>query len=202
LIGAGRMFIDETSRVLRSSDIPPEAVLDRRQRAKRMLEKATGNAPLIKQNAYRHMCGLNCHDLSAMREIIGFPKRVVSAVQWNEGKFVNAIFEFEGYFASFETGVDSNRRFDAHIQVYGEQKAVTVQYNTPYIRHLPTTRIVEETVDEAFSRAENRPSFKDAYTVELEYFHKVVNEGKQPKTSIEDAREDLKLIRMIVDALE
>lgn len=202
LIGAGRLFIDETSHVLRPLDIPPEAVLDRRQRATRMLEKATDNAPRVKQNAYRHMLGLNCHDLSAMREIIGFPKRVVSAVQWNEGKFVNALFEYEEFYASFETGVDLNRRFDAHIQVYGEQKAVTIQYNTPYIRHLPTTRIVEETVNEAFRRTENRPSFKDAYTVELEYFHKVVTERIRPKTSIEDAKEDLKLIRMIVDALE
>ncbi|MCC2684839.1 MAG: gfo/Idh/MocA family oxidoreductase [Paenibacillaceae bacterium] len=53
LIGAGRLFIDETSHVLRPLDIPPEAVLDRRQRTLRMLEKATDNAPRVKQNAYR-----------------------------------------------------------------------------------------------------------------------------------------------------
>jgi predicted dehydrogenase len=202
IIGANRLIIEQSSNVLRPTDIAEEAVRDKQQRAGRMVRAAIGDAPAEHQSAYRLLCGLASHDLSAMREIIGFPKRVIAASQWNGGRFMNAIFEFDGYNATFETGVDNQRRFDAHIQIYGDQKAITIQYDTPYIRHLPTTKIIEETVGEAFNKTIERPSFKDAYTVELEYFYKVVTEGIQPKTTIEDSKEDLKLFKMIIDAFE
>lgn len=200
IIGANRLFIDQSSRVLRPADIPEEAIREKKERAERMVYEAIGNAPAEHKAAYRLLCGLNSHDLSAMREIIGFPKRVVAASQWNGGRFMNAIFEFDGFNATFETGVDNIRRFDAHIQIYGHDKAITIQYDSPYIRHLPTTKIVEQTVGEALSRTVDRPSFKDAYTVELEYFYEVVTQGVQPKTTIEDSKEDLRLFKMIVDA--
>jgi len=200
IIGANRLVIEQSSAVIRPSDLSEEAALERQLRAKSMVRAAIGEAPVEHQSAYRLLCGLASHDLSAMREMIGFPKRVIAASQWNGGRFMNAIFEFDGYNATFEIGVDNLRRFDAHIQVYGDQKAITVQYDTPYIRHLPTTMIIEETVGEAFNKTVVRPSFKDAYTVELEYFHKVVTEGIRPKTTVEDSKEDLKLFKMIIDA--
>jgi hypothetical protein len=46
-----------------------------------------------------------------------------------------------------------------------------------------------------------RPTFKDPYTHELEYFHEVVTQGRAPKTTPEDFMDDLRLDRMIVDAL-
>jgi len=201
MIGPNRFFIDDTSRVLLPDDIAEEHVRDRAQRARQMVRQALGDAPVEHQSAYRHMCGLSSHDLSAMRELIGFPRRVAAAASWNGGRYMTALFEFDGYYATFETGVDHNRRFDAHLQVYGESKAVTVQYDTPYIRHLPTTKIVEETVGTSFSRSVVSPTFKDPYTVELEYFHQVVTEGAKPKTTVEDSMEDLRLFRMIVEAL-
>ncbi|PZE21667.1 Gfo/Idh/MocA family protein [Paenibacillus xerothermodurans] len=202
IIGANRLIIDQASNVIRPSDIPAAALKEKQERAERMVRQAIGDVSAAHQSAYRLLCGLNSHDLSAMREIIGLPKRVIAASQWNGGRFINAILEFDGFNATFETGVDNQRRFDAHIQIYGDSKAVTVQYDTPYIRHLPTTIIIEETVGERFERSVGRPTFKDAYTVELEYFYDVVTKGLVPKTTVEDSQEDLKLIKMIIDALE
>ena len=107
------------------------------------------------KNAYRLLCGLSSHDLSAMRELIGFPKRVVSAVQWNGGRYINAIFEHDDFRASFETGVDQQRRFDAHLEVFSDTKQIKIQYNTPYIRQLPTTLSIKETIGEAYRRKSN-----------------------------------------------
>jgi predicted dehydrogenase len=202
IIGANRLIIEQSCNVVRPTDIPDEAVRDKRERAQRMVVEAIGEAPAEHHSAYRLLCGLGSHDLSAMREIIGFPRRIIAASQWNGGRFMNAIFEFDGYNATFETGVDNQRRFDAHIQIYGDQKAITIEYNTPYIRHLPTTKIIEETVGDAFNKTVERPSFKDAYTVELEYFYEVVTKGIQPKTTIEDSILDLKLFKMITEAFE
>ncbi|MBB6734109.1 Gfo/Idh/MocA family protein [Cohnella zeiphila] len=201
IIGENRLMIEQSSVVRRFSDIPQEAAEDRGRRAKRMVDEALGDAPQPVKNSYRLLCGLNSHDLSAMRELIGMPKRVLSAHHWNNGYYITATFEYDGFNATFETGVDAQRRFDAHIEIFGKSKQLRLQYDTPYIRHLPTTLHVAETVGESFEEKVYRPTFKDPYTVELETFHRVVTEGEAPKTTPEDYKQDLQLFQMICEAL-
>lgn len=201
IIGQNRLIIEQSSNVLRFSDIPAEAMEDRWQRAARMGREALGEAPQEIYNTYRQLCGLSSHDLSAMRELIGFPKRVVSATKWNGGSYIAAIFEYDGFNVVFETGVDDQRRFDAHLEVYGKTKAIRVQYDSPYIRHLPTTLNISETVGDAYNETTIRPTFKDPYTHELEYFYDVVTNGAVPKTTPEDFKEDLRLFKMIIDQM-
>jgi predicted dehydrogenase len=136
-----------------------------------------------------------------MRELLGMPKRVVSATQWNGGGYITATLEFDGFYATFETGVDDQRRFDASIEVFGQTKSLLVKYDTPYIRHLPTTLEVKETIGEAYHESVKRPTLKDAYTVELEYFYDMVTKGLTPKTTPEDYKNDLVIFKMISDAL-
>ena len=101
-----------------------------------------------------------------------------------------------------ETGVDDQRRFDAHIEVYGPTTSIRIQYDTPYIRHLPTTLVIQETAGDAFRETVVRPTFKDPYTHELEHFHDVVVGEATPKTTPEDFGEDLRLFRGIVRTLQ
>jgi predicted dehydrogenase len=201
IIGLNRLIIEQSSTVHRFDDVPEDLQRDRAERAARMVEEAIGEATADIRGVYRLLLGLNSHDLSAMREIIGFPHEVVAARQWNGGRFITAIFQYDGYCAVLETGVDEQRRFDAHIEVYGLTKSVRVQYDSPYIRHLPTTLIVNETVGDAYEQRVTRPTYKDPYTHEIEYFYDVVTLGIEPKTTPEDFIEDLRLMRMIVDAL-
>jgi predicted dehydrogenase len=201
IIGQNRLMIEQTSNVKRYSDIPKEAIDDKWRRAAEMVDEVLAGAPQQVKNSYRLLCGLNSHDLSAMRELIGMPKRVVSAAHWNDGYYITATLEYDGYFATFETGVDDQRRFDAHLEVFGTTKQIKVQYDTPYIRHLPTTLEIKETIGEAFNETTVRPTFTDPYTKELEYFYSVITEGVQPKTTPEDYKDDLKLFKMIADAL-
>ncbi|PLS09658.1 Gfo/Idh/MocA family protein [Neobacillus cucumis] len=202
IIGQNRLIIEQSSIVHRFNDISAEAIQDKTDRAKKMVLEAIGEAPQEISGAYRLLCGLNSHDISAMREIIGMPKRVVSAAQWKGGGYINAILEFDGFFATFETGVDNQRRFDASIEVFGDTKSLTVQYDTPYIRHLPTTLIVKETVGDTYNETVIRPTFKDPYTCEIEEFYEVVTNGAQPKTTPEDYKQDLIVFKMIIDALK
>jgi predicted dehydrogenase len=76
------------------------------------------------RSAYRLLCSLSSHDISAMRELVGVPNSLPAAAQWNKGRFISAMFEYDDYYAVLETGVDSQRRFDAHIEVYGETKSL------------------------------------------------------------------------------
>lgn len=201
IIGRNRLIIDQVHAVRRPHDLPAEFAADRADRARRLVGEAIGAAPPELVRAYRLLCGLSSHDLSAMRELLGFPNGVVSATQWNGGDFMVVVFAYDGYRAMLETGVDDQRRFDAHIEVYAPTRSLRVQYDTPYIRHLPTTLMIRETTGEAFTERVLRPTFKDPYTHELETFHEVVRGGVTPKTTPEDFMDDLRLFRMIVDRL-
>jgi predicted dehydrogenase len=188
--------------VHRPGDFPVGAQEDRLARATRLVQEAIGDVPPDIVRAYRLLLGLNSHDLSAMRELLGVPQRVVAARQWRGGSYLTALFAYDGYCAVLETGVDDQVRFDAHIEVYGPDKSVRIQYDSPYIRHLPTTLVIQETRGETFEERVVRPTYKDPYTHELEYFHTVVTEGLAPKTTPEDFMQDLRLIHQIVGALQ
>ena len=199
IIGQNTQFVEQSSVVLRPKDIPQEAMHDRAERASRLVKAALGEAPPQLVGTYRLLCGLSSHDLSAMRELLGMPKGVIAARQW--GVFLTALFDYESFTVTFETGIDHNRRFDAHIMVYGESKEIRVQYDTPYIRHLPTRLFINETKGEAFEERVIRPTFTDPYTVELLHFYEVVTHNLRPKTSAEDFLHDLDLFEMIINAL-
>jgi predicted dehydrogenase len=199
IIGQNAQFVEQSSVVLRPKDIPQEAIRDRAERASRLVKAAIGDAPPELVRTYRLLCGLSSHDLSAMRELLGMPKEVIAARQW--GSFLTALFDYESFTVTFETGIDHNRRFDAHITVYGETKEIRVQYNTPYIRHLPTLLFINETQGETFEEQVIRPTFTDAYTMELLHFYEVVTQNVQPKTSPEDFVYDLELFEMLINAL-
>jgi predicted dehydrogenase len=202
IIGRNRLIIDQANAVHRPGDFPAGAQEDRTARATRLVQEAIGDVPAEFVRAYRLLLGLNSHDLSAMRELLGVPQRVVAARQWRGGNYLTALFEYDGYCAVLETGVDDQVRFDAHIEVYGPDKSVRIQYDSPYIRHLPTTLTIQETRGDALEEHVVRPTFKDPYTHELEYFHAVATEGVAPKTTPEDFMQDLRLIHQIVEALQ
>jgi predicted dehydrogenase len=201
IIGRNQLIIDQTSTVLRPFDIPPHMAEDRRDRARRLVRQAIGDVPDDLVRAYRLLCGLGSHDLSAMRELLGRPTGVAAARTWRSGGYITALLDYDGYVATYETGVDEQVRFDAHIEVYGDTSSLRVQYNTPYVRHFPTLLIREETTGDAFERTVSQPGLKDPYTHELQYFHEMVTQAGTPKTTPEDFVEDLELFAEIIRVL-
>jgi predicted dehydrogenase len=204
IIGQNALIIDQAWNVHRPGDIPQDMVADRWERAGKLVQEALGSVPEELVWTYRLLCGLGSHDLSAMRELLGRPQRVLAARQWRNAGFITALLEYDGFIATYETGVDTQVRFDAHLEVYGQAAQMRVQYDTPYLRHFPTTLVLEQTNGDALQRSVSRPHLKDPYTAELEYFHDMVTEGFVPKTSPEDFVEDLELfaelIRMMAES--
>jgi len=202
IIGPNSYFVKQSSRTVMFDDIPEEARQDRANRSIKLIREATGtDSPVIHQ-AYRILTNLGCHDLSAMREAIGMPRRVVGATSTNNGSFfMNAILDYGDFSVVYETGLDQVGRFDAHIEVYGGNKTVKVQYDTPYIRHLPVHMTVQETEGETLKTSVIRHTFTDPYTIELKTFYETVIQDRDPKTTPEDFKQDLELFRMITDAM-
>ncbi|QHT60179.1 Gfo/Idh/MocA family oxidoreductase [Paenibacillus lycopersici] len=205
IIGQNHFFIQPTSRTVSFGDIPEAAKKDRGERAERLGREATGLQPDNRLfGFYRLLAGLGSHDLSAMREAIGMPKAVLAAKvsAHSDSVFLNAIFDYGTFSVTYEMGMDQQGRFDAHVEVYASRKSVKVQYDTPYIRHLPTKLFVNETEGETYKESVIRPTYTDSYTLELKCLHEAVTLGVAPKTTPEDSKEDLVLFQMIMDALK
>jgi predicted dehydrogenase len=193
IIGRNQLIIDQTIFVDRPQDVPREKIEERWAKGRALVADALGDVPDVLAGTYRLLCGLGSHDLSAMRELL--------ARQWRDGQFITALLEYDDYLVTYETGVDQQLRFDAHIEVYGEHATMRVQYDTPYVRHLPTLLITEESRGDGLHHTVSRPHLKDPYTHELEYFHTMVTTGGQPKTGPEDFVEDLDLFAALIKAM-
>ncbi|MBO7746731.1 Gfo/Idh/MocA family oxidoreductase [Paenibacillus sp. MWE-103] len=205
IIGPNGYFIRPTSPTVAFDDIPKSAKADRAARSERLGIEATGlepSSPLF--GVYRFLTGLGSHDLSAMREALGMPLGVVGAkvTQQPGSIFLTAIFDYGRFSVTYETGMDQQGRFDAHIEVYASRKSVKVQYDTPYIRHLPTKLFINETEGEQYKESVIRPTLTDPYTLELNELYEVLTEKKTPKTTPEDYKNDLRIFGMIMDSLK
>ncbi|WP_409345114.1 Gfo/Idh/MocA family protein [Paenibacillus sp. MBLB4367] len=200
IIGGNQLFIEQSSNVYRPGDIPDHLWKERAAANDAQLLEALGpEAPPEAKQLYGMLHGLCCHDLSAMRGLLGMPRGVVSSAVG--GNFLHVVFDYGSFLASYEVGGDKQRRFDAFIEVFGPEKTVKVQYNTPYIRQLPTTLHIQETVGESYNETAIRPTFKDAYVEELEHWYDVVTQGADPVATAEDYVQDLELYRMIISRL-
>src|SRR5437667_5307574 len=109
ILGQNAQFVEQSSVVLRPKDIPQEAMRDRAERASRLVQTAIGDASPQLMRTYRLLCGLSSHDLSAMRELFGMPRGVIAAR--HTGTFLTALFAYENFTVTLETGIDHNRRF-------------------------------------------------------------------------------------------
>ncbi len=92
-------------------------------------------------------------------------------------------------------------RFDASIEIFGDNKTVKVTYDTPFVKGLPVTMNVRDTLpDGSFRDSVIRRTYEDPFTLELKEVYEWVVNGKAVKTTVEDARNDIVTLGMIMKA--
>lgn len=207
IIGPNSHFVSQSgTHPLKFTDYPPEASKAAQESLDALLVEALGGGGMepSKIEYWRFLASLGSHDLSLMRETLGFPESV-AGVSVNY-PFYSAIFNYrnangdgEPFAVTYESGIDAVPRFDAHLAVYGEMKTVSIQYDTPYVKGLPIKVQVVELVNGQAVTREVLASYEDAYTVELKEMYVCFTEGKEIKTSAEDAMHDLRLWTMMME---
>jgi predicted dehydrogenase len=196
VLGGNSLFVSSTSRVITGDDVPAELAAEpRRLRDERIAEAIGPAAPPDLRAAYAMLLGLGSHDLSAMRELLGAPTRVLYAAHRRGGTYLSAAFDYGSYVCHYESGMDAIPRFDAHLEVYGRDRTLRVQYDTPYVRNLPVRLIVTEAngAGGVVERTE-LPAWGDPFVAEWQAFYDNVVARRMPKTSPADFRLDLELI--------
>jgi predicted dehydrogenase len=129
-----------------------------------------------------------------MRELLGKPKKVLFAAQRDSGLYMAATFDYGPYVCQFETGIDGIARFDAHLEVYGEEQVVKIQYDTPYVRNSPIRlTITENNGRGGVSELDSHPTWGDPFVAKWRTFHENVTKNAAPKTDPADFLEDLEL---------
>lgn len=202
---ANAQFVNQSGTFqVKNTDFPPTAGEERNKRLNELLQENFGPNPTAEQISYcRFLGSLGSHDLSLMREALGFPEAVVG-VTVNE-PFYSAMFKCrnktgEPFYVTYESGIDGVPEFDAHLAVYGEKKRVSIQYDSPYVKGLPIKVKVQE-LNEAgeFQTREILSSYEDAYTTELQEMHECLVNGKEIKTTAADAMNELRLYNMMYE---
>lgn len=203
VMGRNTLVIAQATRVIRGDDVPDGVLAAGRQLQTDLVREAIGEASPEMQGAYLLLLGLSSHDISAMRELLGMPRRVLYAAQRQGGRYLSAAFDYGAYVCQFETGVDTIPRNDTYIEVYSPNRTVTVRYDTPYIRNLPARVSVTEPngAGGVVQRVEH-PNWEDQFVVEWRAFHASVTNGDTPKTAPSDARQDLELFAEIARLMQ
>ena len=205
IVGPNAYFVNQsgTFPFKNPDDIPSGASARRANLLSELLKEAFNGDKAAEEDVKfcRHLGSLGSHDISLMREVLGFPQSV-AGVSVNS-PFYSAILNYKtnrGAFSlTYETGIDEVARFDSHLTVYGKNKTVSIQYDTPYVKGLAIKVKVDEVNEygEVVSR-ENLSSYEDAYTTELKEMHACFTQGREIKTTAEDALQDLRLFSMLL----
>ncbi|KAM5442018.1 hypothetical protein MferCBS31731_002847 [Microsporum ferrugineum] len=153
-------------------------------------------------NMWQHLTGLASHDLSAMRECLGMPAKILGASICSDTgpQFWSALFKYTGFAVCYESGWDEIPRFDASIEVFGKTKTVKICYDTPYVKGLPTTMVVRQLGPNGeYIESTVRKTYEDPFTLEMkELYESVLDNKKIIKTTATDALADIKIFQMIM----
>ncbi|KAM0714377.1 hypothetical protein Q7P37_010164 [Cladosporium fusiforme] len=204
--GPNAKFVSESGTFqVKNGDFPEGAGEQREERVAALVQEAFPGQEVSAQHVQfcRFLGSLGSHDISLMREVLGFPESV-AGVSVNE-PFYSAIFNYKNrrggqqpFAVTYESGIDGVPEFDAHLAVYGERKRVMIKYDSPYVKGLPIKVTVQEMngTGEMETR-EMLGSYEDAYTAELQELWECLRKGKEIKTTLVDAMEDLRLYDMM-----
>ncbi|MFD1983711.1 Gfo/Idh/MocA family protein [Mesorhizobium newzealandense] len=203
LISEGRHFLRKSQNVLYPQDIDP-ALLARgtKERDALIREVVGADAPADLVRAYRGLTALSSHHISAMRGLLGEPARVLAAHRTNGGANTSITFDYGHFACLYDAVVDDLGLFDAMIEVRSNTRRVRIIYDTPYIRSLPTRLEVTDAGPLGPVTRTIGPLYGDAFSNELEIFHRHISEGTRPLTDLADSRRDLALMADIIERMK
>ncbi|KRA55745.1 Gfo/Idh/MocA family protein [Devosia sp. Root635] len=197
IIREAPFFVAQTRNIFRPTDVPAELIAEGRGRTQAMLRSVMGeDCPPDALRAYQVLTGLSSHSFSAMRDLLGPPRGCSYATQHN-GETVMAVFDYGHFSALYEAVIDDVSRFDAGIEVLTQRQHFKMNYDTPYIRNLPTRLEITASSDTCTGTEIIGPVYEDPFRVELDAFRDSIVNGTPNRTTLEDSLADLLLFKAV-----
>lgn len=197
IICEGPFFIRQTRNVFYPTDVPQAVIAEGRAETERLLRSVMGpEATREELRAYQVLTGLSSHSFSAMRELLGVPKGVHAARQ-HRGEAISVLFDYGHFTAVYEALIHNVARFDAGIDILTDRQQYRINYDTPYIRNLPSRLEIIDSSDTQTRTETFGPSYEDPFRIELDAFYECVVNGAQAKTTLQDSIADLALFATV-----
>jgi myo-inositol 2-dehydrogenase/D-chiro-inositol 1-dehydrogenase len=197
IICEGPFFIRQTRNVFYPKDVPQGIIAEGRAETESLLRSVMGEAASREElRAYQVLTGLSSHSFSAMRELLGMPSAVAAARQ-HRGEAVSVLFDYGHFTAVYEALIHNVARFDAGIDILTDRQQFRLNYDTPYIRSLPSRLEITSSSDQETETRAFGPVYEDPFRIELDAFHDCVVNGAAPKTTLADSAKDLSLFAQV-----
>ncbi len=202
IICEGPWFFQQTDRVVTPQDDIPAGLIDEsRALRKAMIAEVCGaDAPTDRVTAYSVLTGLSSHSLSAMRDLLGVPQRVIAAEIKQGGAQITALFDYGHFTALYECMIGDVVRFEAGFEINTRTGRLAFEYPTPYIRNLPMTLDIQTSTEKDNVLTKLGPFYQDPFDAELRAFHAAATQGGENRTPPSDSKADLALFEAIIKA--
>ena len=191
----GPWYLQNSHQEKKASDLDPKGKEEMNAAMFRDIDRTLGgNTTKAEQLCYLLMTASGCHILSAVRDLIGEPKAVRAAVISPTGMQFTLIFEYDGFNMTFEEMNDQEVvEFQEAIDVYQGNRKLSLKYDSPYIKNLPSTLTVSELENGQAKITQYGPDYRDMFENELREFYDCIIKGKEPACSVDDALKDVKM---------
>ena len=200
-VGRIELIIEQTARVIRADDATPRSGATASARREALVSEAVGALPATVRPAYDQLLSLGCHGISTMRRLLGQPAGVAYATARQGGAYLSATLDYGSYVCQFETGYDEIPRFDSHVEVYGADRVLRVDYDTPYVRNLPVRLSLLDATGGGLVDSTVQPDWGDPFVAEWLAFHESVTRRVAPQASAADFRNDLELFAAMAELM-
>jgi predicted dehydrogenase len=145
---------------------------------------------------------LASHDLTILRGAFGAPSGVRYSDAVSPTQLLSVLDYGPGCRCVFEVGTGTEALWwDEHLAAYGTHEIVEITFPNPYVPYAPTVVTIRENEAGSPVRKEIPVSHQEAFRREWLHFFDCVREGRQPRTSLAEARADIELAIEMIRAI-
>ncbi|HYU19858.1 MAG TPA: Gfo/Idh/MocA family oxidoreductase [Chloroflexota bacterium] len=186
--------------IVRVDDVPAERLAQLRAETDRLTAEALGrHRPWLDHAWPNFILGSMCHDVNALRGLIGQPAEVLYADLWDGGWSIATLLRYEPDVRCYYswTYLRDLRHYRETLSFYGNRHRLHLEFPSPFLKSTPTLVVSEGMDGDVAWEKTELASYEEAFKQELIHFHECVTRGLSPRTDGEDGKRDVKLLRQI-----
>lgn len=185
-----------------ANDVPAATIAELQADDRARVRAAIGDVDVLTARVYRDwILDSMIHELNAVRGLLGDPDRVSFARIRESG--ITAVLQFgDVECVATWTDLPGMARYRQTWEFDGVARRAVVELPSPFLRSAPTQLTFEDGAagSAASSETVHIAGYDEAFKRELRELHAAITEGRDPRTTGEDAVRDLALSTAIVTA--
>jgi predicted dehydrogenase len=163
--------------------------------------QAIGQNRIDLVDAYGLLLGLCSHDSIVLHEAFGAPTKIQHVDVFANDCTVAVLEYGPTVRCVWESGFLITRpHWDEHLQVYGENRSLQVEFPFPYLKNAETYVHVNEMENGVNVQKKYQVSFDEAFKREWRHFYECVTEDQQPITDGKKGRRDIAFLIDLIKA--